>query len=184
MSARIPVAGMLAGGQGQLNVLVSAKLDLHEVNGSSILMLEPLQGEVQVRKEGRLIVVTGTLRTKVELACGRCLEPVTVPLSVDYREAFYREGEWELVKSTAETLGFSGGDEVHPFKGDTIDLSQSLTASLMLNLPMKVLCREDCRGLCPMCGTNLNRGNCDCSHEELDPRLATLRQLLGRELES
>lgn len=184
MSARIPVSGILASGQGELTLPIAAEVDLGSFEGDSISLLEPLQGEIQCRNEGRLIVVWGTLKTKVEVRCSRCLEPVAIPLTVDYREAFFREGEWDLVKNIARNLGFADDDEVHPFKGDAIDLSQSLAATVVLSLPMKVLCRDDCRGLCPTCGANLNQGNCNCNREEIDPRLATLRQLLNGKLKT
>jgi uncharacterized protein len=64
------------------------------------------------------------------------------------------------------------------YQDDKIDLSQMIWEQVYLALPMKPLCKEDCRGLCPQCGTNLNLSMCSCDRETVDPRLATLKTLL------
>ena len=67
------------------------------------------------------------------------------------------------------------------FSGNTIDLTAAVRENLLAELPMKATCREDCRGLCPHCGHNLNLGECGCRCREVDPRLASLGKLLERE---
>jgi len=70
-------------------------------------------------------------------------------------------------------------EDAFPISNDnSVDLSEPLREIILLSLPMHAVCRPDCRGLCPQCGQNLNFGQCDCQKEEIDPRLAILKQLL------
>jgi uncharacterized protein len=112
--------------------------------------------------------------TTLELDCSRCLEAFTVPIDAKFDVLFLPagantgDGEQEVAE---EDLGVSF------YKDDTIDLGEVLREQFYLALPMKPLCREDCRGLCPVCGRNRNRETCDCQTEWVDPRLDALRQL-------
>lgn len=108
------------------------------------------------------------------LACHRCLEPVTEPVSADVdllllvREPQPLEGEVELDE---EDLGVVHVD------GDVFDLRPLLLEQLQLAVPMKPVCREDCKGLCAQCGADLNAGPCDCEDDWVDPRWAALQKL-------
>ncbi|MDD2499121.1 MAG: DUF177 domain-containing protein, partial [Desulfitobacteriaceae bacterium] len=70
-------------------------------------------------------------------------------------------------------------EEIYFYEGDKIDILPQVLQTILLELPMKVLCREDCKGLCPVCGTNLNIKECRCERESIDPRLAALKNLLN-----
>lgn len=108
--------------------------------------------------------------------CDRCLEPVAVPIRLDYRELYLTPEQ-----AGPRGAGDDGGDVRRiVYEGDAIDLSEGLRQNLLLALPMKVVCREDCRGLCPRCGRNLNEGECGCRVEDIDPRMEALRPLLEK----
>jgi len=136
----------------------------------------PLQAQVSAELAGRQIHIVGRLATRLEMVCARCLEPVTQELApsfdLTYRPvaAISREEEIELRAQEVE-VGF--------YTGEGLFLADLLAEQVHLALPMKVLCREDCRGLCPSCGANLNRERCRCSPRAVDPRLAPLAALLG-----
>jgi DUF177 domain-containing protein len=120
------------------------------------------------------IRVTGTLHTRIELVCARCLEPVLEEVSKDF-DLFYRPmttiaKEEELHLSTEDT-------EIAFFEGDGLFLADVIAEQVNLALPMKVICRSDCRGLCPHCGANLNHEECRCETHAADPRLAPLARL-------
>jgi uncharacterized protein len=105
------------------------------------------------------LLATGTVEGAWEGPCRRCLRPVQGSLSVDVQELFEsapREGE-------TYALGH-----------DRVDLEPLARESLILDLPLAPLCRDDCRGLCPTCGADLNQGDCDCPVETVDPRWAAL----------
>ncbi|MBI5187527.1 MAG: DUF177 domain-containing protein, partial [Nitrospirae bacterium] len=64
------------------------------------------------------------------------------------------------------------------YSGEELELLDLIKEQVMLNLPMKPLCSDSCKGICPQCGTDLNEGNCGCSREDIDPRLEVLKRLL------
>ena len=125
------------------------------------------------RQEPARYRVVGRLTAKIELTCSRCLEPFTFPVSTDFdlryvpRTENVGEGETEVKEDDLATAFYSD---------DQIDLAQLITEQLHLALPMKALCVEACKGLCPQCGTNLNTASCDCSQRWTDPRLEALKQ--------
>jgi uncharacterized protein len=132
-----------------------------------VLVADVRKGPKKVRLEGR---VTAT----IELDCGRCLEPLAAPVDAAfdlvYLPAALNRGEPEA-EVTADDLGVSY------YADDAIDLGQVMREQFYLALPMKPLCREDCKGLCPECGINRNRETCTCRREWTDPRLEALRKL-------
>lgn len=126
---------------------------------------------VEDRRQFRLV---GRVTTRLELACSRCLEPFTWPVDSEFdlryqpRSENTGEGEREVEEDDLATAFY---------ENEEIDLGQLMREQFYLSLPMKPLCREDCQGLCVVCGTNLNRGACTCKREWEDPRLAALKQL-------
>jgi uncharacterized protein len=124
-----------------------------------------------VEKDGEAVSVTGSLVARVPQHCGRCLEPyaVTVAPEVDARyvpNPRRRGEEFELAADDLETDVYDNG---------LLDLTTLLETETTLLLPMKPLCREDCRGLCPICGTNRNVSSCRCEVNVDDPRWAPLK---------
>jgi DUF177 domain-containing protein len=126
------------------------------------------------RQETGRYRVAGNLTAELELTCSRCLEPFTLPVVTDFdlryvpRTENVGEGEKEVEEDDLTTAFY---------ENDQIDLGQLIMEQLQLALPMKPLCSEACKGLCPQCGTNLNIGTCDCSQTWEDPRLAVLKQV-------
>lgn len=106
-----------------------------------------------------------------QLSCSRCLDEFTWPI------AFTFEQEWrkQLASSGNEIASWTGEEEeILPFDGRSIEVGEILRDRVLLSLPMKPLCQPDCRGLCPVCGANLNYETCTCQREEVDPRLMPL----------
>lgn len=143
--------------------------------GEAYRVIAPVELAFDVHKDNRHFRLTGRVRTKLEVACGRCLEPF--PREVDeafdllYLPQSENQGEGELeVEGEDLSTAF--------YQDDIIDLWQLMREQFYLSLPMKLLCSEVCRGLCPECGTNLNVRTCDCRPAWDDPRLAGLRTLL------
>jgi uncharacterized protein len=116
----------------------------------------------------------GRVQASLELPCSRCLEPFTWPVDAEfdlrYQPHSQNSGEGEReVEEDDLTTAF--------YQNDEVDLGQLMQEQFYLSLPMKPLCQEDCKGLCPTCGTNWNRGTCGCTNQWEDPRLAALRSL-------
>jgi uncharacterized protein len=135
---------------------------------------EPVRLAFDIYKDKDQFRLVGTIRTRLELPCSRCLEafswPVDAEFDLRYQPHSQNSGEGEReVEEDDLTAAF--------YENDEIDLGQLMQEQLYLSLPMKPLCSDACKGLCPTCGANLNRETCDCRHEWEDPRLAALKSL-------
>ena len=130
---------------------------------------------LHLEPDGREVLVSGDIQVTVPLTCGRCLEsfPAQVRAVVDLRFAP------RPVASERVELGKNDLD-VDFYLNDQLDVSRVLETETSLALPMKPLCREDCRGLCTVCGGNRNVVVCRCEEQRTDPRLAVLRDLTTR----
>jgi uncharacterized protein len=120
------------------------------------------------------IRVVGGFEGKLELRCARCLEPVSTTVQEDF-DLLYRplkpgkQGD-EISITEAETeIGF--------YQGHGLELADVIKEQVLLSLPVKSICKEDCKGLCAQCGQNLNQGNCDCTQQRSDPRWSALEGL-------
>jgi uncharacterized protein len=137
-------------------------------------VLMPVDLALEIHKDKNRFRLAGTVETDLELACSRCLEPyelhVHAPFDVRYLPASEAstEGEHEVEDEDLETSFY---------RNDQIDLNELMREQFYLALPMKPLCREQCRGLCAQCGTNLNTGTCDCAPVWEEPRLGALKGL-------
>jgi uncharacterized protein len=137
-------------------------------------VVDPVSLAFDIFKDKDQFRLAGDVKTVLELSCGRCLEPFRLGVDAHFdlryqpHTANTGEGELEIEEDDLSTAFY---------ENEEIDLGHLMREQFYLALPMKPLCREDCRGLCPSCGMNLNRGTCDCKREWDDPRLAALREL-------
>jgi uncharacterized protein len=130
---------------------------------------------LRLERDGLDVVVRGEIRATVPQTCGRCLEAfgARVRAGVDVR-VVPRPATADNVELAADDL------DVEFYTKDELDLGVLIETEATLALPMKPLCREDCRGLCPVCGGNRNVAACGCQDRAPDPRLAVLRDLAAR----
>ena len=148
----------------------STCVDLSDLQyGNSYPVTEPVTAEGQVRNTAGVLVMTGCIQTTIHGICDRCATE------------FDREISFPLdVVLVTELANEENEDEwVFPLEGDSADLDDIVRTVFVLNLDSKLLCKEDCQGLCCRCGKNLNDGPCSCQ-KELDPRFAALKQLLEK----
>ena len=142
--------------------------------GEDFAVAAPVALAFDVYKDKDQFRLVGRVRTTLELSCSRCVElfKLSVDSSFDLRylprSHNVGEGEREVEEDDLSTSFY---------EDETIDLGQLMREQFYLSLPMKPLCSEACGGLCPQCGTNLNRGTCACRHDWEDPRLAALKAL-------
>jgi uncharacterized protein len=137
-------------------------------------LVEEHHGKHKVIRDIRL---RGRLATTIELTCARCLEPVAQDVKREF-ELLYRPlgadaGRDELSVTDAEA-------EIGYYQGEGVLLEDVLREQILLALPLKVTCREDCKGLCPHCGKNLNQEQCSCAVPLEDPRWQALKDIRGR----
>ena len=152
------------------SVSFSTSVDLSDLcYGVSFPVSEPVKAEGTVRNTAGVLMMKGEISTTIHATCDRCARdfdrdihfPVDVILVTELQNE-ENEDEW-----------------VFPLEGDSADLDDIVRTVFVLNLDSKLLCKEDCKGLCPRCGKNLNDGPCNCQ-KELDPRFAALQQLLEK----
>ena len=120
------------------------------------------------------IRVVGDLAASVELDCARCLEPVTREVTRNY-ELLYRPQGTDAGREEISVTDVEA--EIGYYQGEGIELKDILREQILLAVPMKVVCREECKGLCPQCGQNLNQGECKCAAPAGDPRWEALKGL-------
>ena len=152
------------------SVPFSVSVDLSDLlYGESYPVSEPVLAEGTVRNTAGVLVMTGSLHTTIHGVCDRCASD------------FDRFVEFPLdVVLVTELTNEENEDEwVFPLEGDSADLEDIVRTVFVLNLDSKLLCKEDCKGLCCRCGKNLNHEACNCQ-KELDPRFAALKQLLEK----
>jgi uncharacterized protein len=136
-------------------------------------VVSPVVFTAEVRKDGQKARATGRVQATLETGCSRCLEPFTIPVDATF-DALFLPASANAGRDEQEV-----GDEdlgVSFYTNDTIDLGEVIREQFYLAMPMKPLCREDCRGLCPVCGINRNRESCACQATWEDPRLEPLKR--------
>jgi len=141
-------------------------------------IVAPVSLLFDIHKNDETFRLDGRVRTTLELTCSRCLEPfrweVDEPFSLTYEPRRARDGDSEREIEDADFSAAFYDDEA-------IDLEQLIRERFEMSIPMKPLCSEECLGLCPVCGTNLNRGTCGCKRDWEDPRFAALKALQDRQ---
>ena len=150
------------------SVTFSTSVDLSDLcYGVTYPVTEPVLAEGTVRNTAGVLMMTGDITTTIHGTCDRCAN--------DFDRAIHFPIEVVLVTEMANE---ENEDEwVFPLEGDSADLDDIVRTVFVLNLDSKLLCKEDCKGICYRCGKNLNDGPCSCQ-KELDPRFAALKQLL------
>lgn len=151
------------------SVPFSTSVDLSDLRyGISCPVSEPVLAQGVVRNTAGVLLMKGSVTTTIHGICDRCAAE------------FIRDIDFPIdVVLVTELASEENEDEwVFPLVGDSADLDDIVRTVFVLNLDSKLLCKEDCKGLCPRCGKNLNDGKCTCE-KELDPRLAALRQFLA-----
>lgn len=154
-----------------LQVEKELQKDSLEINGRKIKFVGPIkyEGDIYKAQGDKLLHINITY--KYEEACGRCLE------------LFIKEGNsvltGRLVKKVDE-VPRDGEDDLIYYVGEKLDLTEDIMSMVILSLPMKPLCDEECKGLCPKCGANHNKEECNCVVEDIDPRLAKLKDFFPK----
>ena len=152
------------------SVSFSDSVDLSDLlYGTSYPVSEPVLANGTVRNTAGVLVMSGSIQTRIHGTCDRCASDFT------------RDVEFPIDVVLVEELSNEEDEDewVFPLEGDSADLEDIVRTVFVLNMDSKMLCKPECKGLCCRCGKNLNDGPCGCQ-KELDPRFAALRQLLDK----
>lgn len=131
-------------------------------------------------KAGATVHVTGTLSGTVRRQCVRCLAEYDDALRLVVVGEYHRDADlksWPAAPEPLERPVEEGDDDIYHYTGETIELGEMLREQVILAAPMQPLCREDCRGLCPVCGQDLNVRRCECREERIPSPFAVLKTL-------
>ena len=155
------------------------ELDLSEeitIRAGGSDLLAPVSAQLRAFRDGSSVIVTGKAHADVELRCGRCLEHLKTGIDADVNITYLPEIENKDV-SEKHKLSEEELNTGH-YSDNIIDISGLMREFVSVNIPIKPLCSEECKGLCAQCGTNLNAGNCECKDEVIDERWSKLKNLL------
>ncbi len=136
------------------NILVAQDIEISKME---------LSGKITFT--GGVLALEASVMASVKTLCARCLKEISVPVAFDFSETLVLSGQ----ESAADS------DSVIFFEGKEIDVGEIVINNLLLNISSKYLCNDDCRGICPKCGKNLNDGDCDCDFFEIDERWEKLK---------
>jgi uncharacterized protein len=128
----------------------------------------------RLTRSGHEVRLQGTITARAEVDCDRCLKALSVPVLTDFDVTYVPAADYYDAASAElqeEDLGLS------VFDGEAIDLDELVREQVLLAMPPRMLCAEECRGLCPVCGADKNREECACEVREIDPRWAGLARL-------
>ena len=122
-------------------------------------------------QENKTLFIRGAVDVTLSIPCGRCLEEVPTQICFDIdKKLDITEGA--LIDDEMEENDYLIGFE--------LDVDKLVYAEILANWPMRVLCKEDCEGICNVCGANLNKGDCGCQRTELDPRMAAIQDIFNK----
>ncbi len=148
-------------------------------SSESLSLSSPASVALRIEKVGAEVLVKGDVETRVELQCSRCLRNFQRDIGVAINVVYHpveelKSEERHEIRDDELDMGF--------YEGDELDVHDLVMEQILLNVPMKPLCSEACRGICPKCGADLNMTTCNCESREPDPRLDVLKKLLkGKE---
>jgi len=144
--------------------------------GEQLTFLTPLHYRLRALKVDEIVEVEGYLHASFKLTCSRCLGALVQELDTDFAVTFAPDGAFAAsqededgVELSADELGLS------LYEGDEIDLRETIYEQIVLALPSKQLCSEECKGLCPNCGADLNHGTCQCDPEPFNSKFSALK---------
>lgn len=146
------------------------EMEVFQASGDTckVVSKEPVTLHIQNVGNGKLLM-EGKAFLVLCIPCSRCLEPVDVPFELEISQ--------ELDVRQAEEEDTEKMEEQPYVDGYYLDVDQLIGNELLLNFPMKVLCKEDCRGICNQCGMNLNQGTCSCERGSPDPRMSIIQDI-------
>ncbi len=146
---------------------INSALDMSNFDLSGVFPLKKLVSfEGEVKNSAGVVSLSLSISYEISAPCDRCGTFAVNKHTVDFD------------KMLAVSLERQESDTIIEVPGMKLDVDELVYTEVVLDLPMKHLCKSDCKGICPQCGKNLNEGECDCVQDDIDPRLAKLKELL------
>lgn len=167
---QIPETGLI------LNITLEGKnLDTGDLPG--LKLDETVSFKGMIHAVSSRYVLSGRVKTAVTLSCDRCLSPFKGNVEADITVNYITR----KLDPTEDVIDAETDDGLEEVIGTSINLKKALMEQIILQIPMKTICSDDCKGLCSQCGIDLNKESCDCDRTSIDPRLLKLKDLLKSE---
>ena len=156
------------------NVGMEKSFDLlqtvEDIKEKNIHFLKPVHIQGKIRNEEGTLYLEGDAEIQIQRICDRCLSVYPQKLNLHIEEEFH------IAQKKNDDFDF-----LKTYNGNRLGLDQTIQDAVLLNIQINSICREDCKGICPHCGKDLNQGPCSCDHEQLDPRMEILKTLISEE---
>ena len=170
----IDVSAILKETGGRIDIDDNVMLSDTDFLGGTYHFSEPVRIKGHISNNGKSLILKALCEGSMTTQCARCAKSINVPVSFEIDENLIREdsGEAEDIAPDGDAVIFGGAE---------IDMTDILADSFLMNIEGKYLCSEDCKGLCPICGKDLNEGACDCSKDNIDPRWSALLDIMNKD---
>lgn len=166
----INLSDVLSEHHNTVDKVVPVEMTDFELSYGSFPVVEKKDAHIVVKHvKQRELAITGETSIVLSVPCDRCLEPVDVTFDLEFTKNVDLQ---ETEEAQADEL-----DEKNYIDGYNLDVDKLLYNEILIGWPMKILCSEDCKGICNVCGQNLNEGSCDCEDTSLDPRMSVIRDV-------
>jgi len=144
-------------------------LEDFKLYGEEVVFKKPVHANLHLTRVRSGIIMDGSIQTLVELTCVRCLKRFEQEIEAEIHEAYSLPGMEH---------NFEGFDDIYLIEaGSDINIEPALHSNVVVSIPANPICSVECKGICPVCGANLNEESCSCREEKLDPRLEILKKL-------
>ncbi len=161
---KIQISDIISGKDRSKKIDEIFNIESFEFEGDIIKPITPCKVNGVITSDSDILVITANIKTELEMVCSRCLDTFIYPIDIDIEERFTTNSESE-------------DEEAVVVIDDVLDITELVETSIISTLPIKRVCKDDCRGLCQECGCNLNVHTCDCNKEDVDIRFEVLRGL-------
>ena len=166
----INLSGVLSEQHKTIDKMVPVEMTEFRTSYGRFAIIEKQDAHIVVKHvKQRELTIDGEVQLVLEIPCDRCLEPVQVPFELEFTKNV------DLQESDGEQI--DDLDEKNYIDGYNLDVDKLLYNEILIGWPMKILCSESCKGICNVCGQNLNKGSCDCEDTSLDPRMSVIRDV-------
>lgn len=163
---KIDVSDFMKNKSAKKELHVSVKMDNFHYGSEEIKVLKPILLDGLLYMTDSILNLDACISADLELICSRCLQPFTYHYDGELNEKFTLNSD-------------NKDDDVIFMDGDSLNITEIIENNIIMSLPIKHLCSEDCKGLCQVCGANLNQSSCNCDTKDFDPRLAKLKDMFS-----
>ena len=171
---RLEIAGLEDGKGAFAHAYAPGELVLED-DRLRLLIAPTVSGNLH--QKGRRVHVSGRLAARLQVECDRCLKPVELPVDSRFKLEYVTPEDYQAQQAVELT---EADLDLSVFHGEVVDVDELVTEELLLAVPDHVLCEENCKGICPVCGVDRNVAGCECQTAEVDPRWAGLKELVNR----